>query len=125
MPPKPTLGPIVIGVNSIEKALPFYVNVFGIKVERQDDTYLSAHMEDGTHIEFEMENEHRFPNWKAHNVGTYKNREFQVADMAAFLEAVPANGGRIITPPPPRPWGGLGAEISDPDGNIFLISSPK
>src|SRR3989338_9888461 len=67
---------------------------------------LNAYMEDGTHIELEMENEQRFPNWKAHNVGTYKNSEFQVADMAAFLEAVTANGGRIITPSPPPPPGG-------------------
>ena len=43
MPPKPTLGPIVIGVKSIEKALPFYSAVFGIKVYRQDARYfLSA-----------------------------------------------------------------------------------
>lgn len=119
------LGPIVIGVNNIEKALPFYVNVFGIKVERQDESYVSAYMEDGTHIELEMENEHRFPNWKAHNVGTYKNSEFQVADMAAFLEVVTTHGGHIISPSTPRPWGGLAAEISDLDGNIFLISSPN
>ena len=95
MPPKPTLGPIVIGVNSIEKALPFYVNVFGIKVERQDDTYLSAHMEDGTHIEFEMENEHRFPNWKAHNVGTYKNSEAASAPKSPTPTATSS-----LSPPP-------------------------
>lgn len=122
---RPKLGPIIIGVKDVPKALPFYVNVFGINVDRQDESYVSSYMEDGTHIELEAWTEHRFPNWTEHNVGTYKNSEFQVADMEAFLKTVTANGGHIITPSTPRPWGGLGAEISDPDGNMFLISSPK
>lgn len=122
MPEKIRLGPIIIGVNDMARAKAFYTAVFGIKTEHEDATYLSSHMADGTHIELEMENEHRFPNWKAHNVGTYKNSEFQVTDMDAFLKTVAEHGGKIVSPQTARPWGGFAAEISDPDGNIFLIS---
>jgi predicted enzyme related to lactoylglutathione lyase len=117
------LGPIVIGVQSIEKALPFYTAVFGIRVESRDDHYLSARLGDGTHIELEEDSPHRFPNWEKHNVGTYKNSEFTVTNMDSLLKTVVNHGGTVVTPKTPRPWGGFGAEISDLDGNIFLISS--
>jgi len=118
---KPTLGPIVIGVKNIEKALPFYVAVLEIEVEKQSPHYLLAHL-NGAPIELEEYSENRFPNWEAHNVGTFKCVEIAVSDMDAFLEKVVEHGGTVITPSTPRPWGGFGAEISDPDGNIFPIS---
>lgn len=115
------LGPVVIGVKDIEKAKTFYINVFGIEVESQSENYLSAYL--GTaHIELEEDSANRFPQWAEHNVGTYKNSEFLVSSMNDFLALVTENGGMIVNDPVARPWGGLAAEIADPDGNIFLIS---
>lgn len=124
MSTKPKLGPIVIGVTNIKKAKEFYVNVFEIEIDNQDKNYVSARLND-TRIELEEDSEHRFPNWKKHQVGTYKNSEFIVEDMNAFIEKVRANGGKVISEPVMRPWGSVGAEIADPDGNIFLITQEK
>ena len=118
----PKLGPIIIGTANIEVAKKFYIAVFGLTIEREDSNYISAHGVDGTQIELEEDSENRFPNWKEHNIGTYKNSEFSVTDISAFLTTVVQNGGKIISAPVARPWGGFGAEFADPDGNIFLIS---
>jgi len=118
----PRLGPIVIGTSDIEIAKKFYTSVFGLVIESESPHYVSARGVDGTHIELEEDSENRFPDWKLHNVGTYKNTEFIVDDINSFLKNLENNGGKIITNPVARPWGGFGAEIADPDGNIFLIS---
>jgi lactoylglutathione lyase len=118
----PKLGPIIIGTSNIEKAKDFYVKVFGIKIENESPNYVSARGVDGTHIELEEDSENRFPNWEKHNIGTYKNSEFSVDEISSFLDSVEQNGGKIISEPKERPWGGYGAEISDPEGNMFLIS---
>ena len=118
----PTLGPIIIGTKDIKKAKEFYTNVFGFIVERESLNYLSARGVDGTHIELEEDCEERFPNWGKHNVGTYKNSEFQVLDIFAFLDRVKLNGGKVINEPRKRSWGSYGAEIQDIDGNTFLIT---
>ncbi|MSU60477.1 MAG: hypothetical protein EXS52_00990 [Candidatus Staskawiczbacteria bacterium] len=124
MSKKPKLGAIIIGVTNIQKAKEFYVNVFEIEVASQDSNYLSAYLGD-THIELEEDSEHRFPNWVKHNIGTYKNSEFIVPHMNIFLEKVKTYGGKVISEPIARPWGTVGAEIADPDGNIFLIVQEK
>lgn len=118
----PNLGPIIIGTTDIEKAKKFYIAVFGITIESEDDNYVSARGVDGTHIELEEDSENRFPDWAKHNIGTYKNSEFQVEDIHKFLESVVDNGGKVVSKPVARPWGDTGAEFADLDGNIFLIS---
>lgn len=119
----PRLGPIVIGTLDMERAKKFYTSVFGITIENDESShYVNAYAIDGTQIELEGDSEYRFPQWVNHNVGTYKNSEFVVPDIHLFFETVEKNGGKIVTMPVPRPWGGFGGEIADPDGNIFLIS---
>lgn len=118
----PVLGPIVIGTSDIEKAKEFYTKVFGVTIESESSHYASARGVDGTHVELEEDSENRFPNWKEHNVGTYKNSEFTVRDIHSFLETVKKCGGKVVSDPVRRSWGGLGAEIADPDGNMFLIT---
>lgn len=118
----PKLGPIIIGTSDIEKAKKFYIAVFGITIESEDTNYVSARGVDGTHIELEEDSENRFPNWAERNIGTYKNSEFRVSNIELFLANVIENGGAIVSKPTPRPWGDIGAEFSDLDGNIFLIS---
>ena len=118
----PKLGPIIVGTENIEKALKFYINVFGLKIDHKSENYVSAYGVDGTHIEIEEYSENRFPNWKKNNIGTYKNSEFIVKNIYAFLETVVHHGGSILSQPKERPWGGFGAEIADLDGNMFLIT---
>ena len=121
---KPRLGPIIIGVNNIEKIKEFYIKVFEIEIDHQSENYLSAHLGDA-HIELEEDSPHRFPHWKEHNVGTYKNSEFFVPNMSRFIEKVLRYGGRVVGLPSKKPWGSITAEIADPDGNIFLISQER
>ncbi len=118
----PKLSAIIIGTNNLEKAKIFYKSVFCISIEHEDSTYVLSKSPDGQTIEIEMLNEHRFPNWKKHNVGTYKNTEFIVTDIYEFFKTVQANGGSIVSEPKLRPWGSYAGEIKDPDGNIFLIT---
>jgi predicted enzyme related to lactoylglutathione lyase len=118
----PTLGPIIIGTANLQKAKAFFVSVFGITIEKEDSNYVSARGVDGTHIELEEDSENRFPHWAERNIGTYKNSEFKVSDINAFLDTVTRNGGRIVSDPISRPWGDTTAEFADLDGNIFLVS---
>jgi predicted enzyme related to lactoylglutathione lyase len=118
---KPKLNTIIIGVNDIDKALNFYLNVFQIEVVERKNNYLSAYLDD-LHIEIEEDSENRFPNWKKHNIGTYKNTEFIVEDINEFIKKVKENGGKVISQPTERPWKAITAEISDLDNNLFLIT---
>jgi predicted enzyme related to lactoylglutathione lyase len=118
----PRLRSIIIGTADIKKAKEFYIAVFGITIESEEAVYISSYGVDGTHIEIESDSEFRFPNWKEHNVGTYKNTEFAVADMELFLAKVEKNGGKIVSKPVMKPWGNISAEIADLDGNIFAVS---
>ena len=118
----PKLSAIIVGTSDLNRSKNFYTEVFGITVNHQDPTYLSTHLKDGTHFEIKMINEHRFPNWKEHNIGTYKNSEFSVSDIFSFFENVVKNGGSILSKPTLRPWGSYAGEIKDPDDNIFLIT---
>lgn len=118
----PSLGPIIIGTKNIEKAKEFYINVFGLSIEKETPVYISGHGVDGTHIELEADCKERFPNWAQNNIGTYKNSEFQVVDIFGFLDNVKLNGGKVVTEPVKLSWGGYGAEIQDLDGNMFLIA---
>lgn len=118
----PVLGPIIIGTADLQKAKNFYTSVFGIRIETEDAHYVSARGIDGTHIELEEDSENRFPHWVERNIGTFKNSQFTVSDINAFLDTVTRNGGKIVSEPIIRPWGNTTAEFADIDGNIFLIS---
>ncbi len=119
----PKLRSVIIGISNMERAKKFYISVFGIIIENDESShYVSAHAVDGTHIELEGDSENRFTNWVKHNVGTYKNTEFVVSDINLFFDTVEKNGGKIVTKPVARPWGGFGGEIADTEGNILAIS---
>lgn len=55
-------------------------------------------------MEIEEDSPHRLPYWAEGNIGTYKNSEFLVDDIDAFIEKVIAHGGSILTPPRTMPW---------------------
>lgn len=116
--PKP--GAIIIGTQNMAKAKTFYQKVFGITVDFEDETYISAKCTNGYPLEIEALNEHRFPNWEKNNIGTYKNIEFEVKNIEEFFAKVTQNGGDIVSEEKSRPWGKAG-EIKDIDGNTFLI----
>ena len=117
----PKLSSIIIGTSDLERAKKFYVAIFGITIEKESENYISALGVDGTHIEIEADTEYRFPNWKEHNIATYKNSEFTVSNIHKFSESVVKHGGKIVSQAKTRPWGTTAAEIADPDENIFLI----
>lgn len=115
------LGPIIIGVRSIEKSREFYEKVFDFKSSEESPHYLAWHISE-TFIEIEEDSHHRLPYWAEGNIGTYKNSEFLVDDIENFIKKVVTYGGSILTPPRAMPWWGKNAEIEDMDKNIFLIS---
>ena len=115
------LWSIIIGVHSIEKSREFYEKVFGFIPSESSNYYLAGHIWEAF-VEIEEDSPHRLPYWAAGNIGTYKNSEFIVDNIDAFIEKVIAYRGSILTPPRSMPWWGRNAEIADPDKNIFLIS---
>lgn len=118
----PQFNAIIIGTKDISRAKIFYKNVFGITVIEEKENYLSAKTANNIHLELEENSEHRFPNWESNNIGSYKNTQFEVNDIFKFIQTVKENGGKVISEPKKRPWGTYGAEISDLDENIFLIT---
>lgn len=82
-----TLGPIIIGVRSIEKSREFYEKVFGFIESESSNHYLAGHIS-GAFVEIEEDSPHRLPYWAEGNIGTYKNSEFYVDDIILFIEKV-------------------------------------
>lgn len=120
----PTLWAIIIGTKDAERAKQFYINVFWIIIEVEKPHYISAKMQDGTHIEIEEDSENRFPNREKHNIGTYKNSQFMVDDLEGFLEKVIKYWWSVVSSIKSKPrWST--AEIADPEGNMFLIGDKK
>ncbi len=114
------ISSILIGVNSLPKAKPFYEKVFGFVFDEFRPPFASAMMGD---VEFNIEEDetYRHADWGKKNVGGRKSVTFQTDNLNAFLKIVLQEGGKIIEEPAKQPWGWYNSVISDLDGNEFVI----
>lgn len=114
------ISSILIGVNNLEKAKPFYEKVFGFVFDEFRPPFASATLDD---VEFNIEENApvRDKDWSTRNIGTRKNVSFETDDLNNFLKVVTDNGGKVIKVPTDTPWNWRESIIADPDGNEFLI----
>ena len=111
---------MLIGVTDLNKAKPFYENVFGIVATDFRPPFMQAKLGD-TEFNIEEDAEYRMKGWAKHNIGGRKAFSFQVEDIFEFLENAKAYDAIIVEEPIRQQWGWYEAAIADPDGNEFVI----
>jgi predicted enzyme related to lactoylglutathione lyase len=111
---------ILIGVSDLNKARPFYENVFGMKFEEFRPPFASAIL-DGVEFNIEENAPYRSLDWPKIYIGGRKQVSFQSDDLDLFLKQAMLGGAKIIKEIETRPWGWKEVIISDPDGNEFII----
>ncbi|MDD5050873.1 MAG: VOC family protein [Candidatus Pacebacteria bacterium] len=111
---------ILIGVSDLNKARPFFENVFGMKFDEFRPPFASATLGD---IEFNIEENasYRSPDWSKLYIGGRKQVSFQSDDLDSFLKQASSFGAKIMKEAEMKPWGWKEAIIADPDGNEFII----
>lgn len=110
----------MIGVNDLNKARPFYEQVFGFEFQEFRPPFASANLGD---IEFNIEEnaDYRSPGWANNYIGGRKHISFEVDNLEQFLVKVESLGAKIIELPQDKPWGWKEAVMADLDGNEFVI----
>ncbi len=111
---------ILIGVSDLNKAKPFYEEVFGFEFNEFRPPFASATFDD---IEFNIEENTptRKPDWAKNYIGGRKQIAFETEDLEGFLKRSEKLGAKIIQDPEEKAWGWKEAIIADPDNNEFLI----
>lgn len=111
---------ILIGVSDLNKARPFYENVFGMKFEEFRPPFASAIL-DGVEFNIEENAPYRSLDWSKLYIGGRKQVSFQSDDLDLFLKQAVLYGAKIIKEIETKPWGWKEAIISDFDCNEFII----
>ena len=112
---------VIIGVSDISKSKIFYSNVFGFKQTQESPNYCAGYIGD-TFVELEEDSPNRFKEWAKGNLGTYKSSQFTVSNLDQFISTLVENGGRHVSDIKEVPWGGRNTQVTDIDGNTFLIA---
>ena len=111
---------ILIGVSDLNRARPFYENVFGMKFNEFRPPFASAMLGD---IEFNIEENasYRSPDWPKLYIGGRKQVSFEVDDLDSFLKQASSLSVKIVKKVEIKPWGWKEVIVADPDGNEFII----
>lgn len=111
---------ILIGVRDLNKARPFYENLFGMKFNEFRPPFASAILDN---IEFNIEEDasYRSNDWSKLYIGGRKQVSFETKDLKSFLKQAEAFEATVVKEVEIKPWGWKEAIISDPDGNEFII----
>lgn len=111
---------ILIGVSDLNKARPFYEDVFGMKFDEFRPPFASANL-GGVEFNIEENASYRSSDWSKLYIGGRKQVSFQADDLDSFLKQAELSGAKIIKEAETKPWGWKEAIITDPDGNEFII----
>ncbi len=114
------LSSLLIGVSDLNKARPFYEQVFGVTFDEFRPPFASFIL-GGVEFNVEENTPTRSANWAEYHIGTRKQFSFQVDDLEVFLIQAKQAGATIVQQPELKPWGWKEAIIADPDQNEFLI----
>ncbi len=111
---------ILIGVSDLNKARPFYENLFGMKFDEFRPPFASATL-NGIEFNIEENASYRSSDWAKIYIGGRKHVSFQSDDLEVFLTQAEKFGAKIIKGVETKSWGWKEAIIADPDGNEFII----
>ena len=110
-------------VSDQDKAHDFYVNKLGLKVKvdmemGENFRWLEVVPEGG---ETSISLNGLFPGMPAEAIGGPTNIIFDTSDIKKTHVDLKSKGVNFTEEPKEQPWGGIQAQFSDPDGNIFSL----
>ncbi|MEN9342385.1 MAG: Glyoxalase-like domain [Candidatus Parcubacteria bacterium] len=111
---------ILIGVNDLNKAKPFYEQVFGFQFNEFRPPFASANL-DGVEFNIEEYADYRPKDWAENYIGGRKQISFETDNLEKFLTKAESLGAKIIETPQEKPWGWKEAVIADSDNNEFIV----
>jgi predicted enzyme related to lactoylglutathione lyase len=111
---------ILIGVSDLNKARPFYEQVFAMTFNEFRPPFASATLND---VEFNIEENavYRSSDWAKLYVGGRKQVSFQTDNLEQFIQQARSFGATVVKEPVDQPWGWKEAIIADFDNNEFII----
>lgn len=115
------IGYVIVGVKSLEAAVPFYRDTMGFEFLISEPEMHFASFKVGE-MRFSLAEGAE----ETHGTG---NRNtgigFEVADLDAAHAELAAKGVRFTMGPGKMPWGGYMAIFVDPDGNEFYLDQAQ
>lgn len=111
------IGYVIVGVTSLELAIPFYRDTMGFELLFSEPEFSFASFKVGD-MSFSLAEGSE----ETHGTG---NRNtgigFMVPDLDAAHAELAARGVKFTMGPGKMPWGGYMAMFVDPDGNAFYL----
>lgn len=121
----------IINCRSLPPARTFYERVFGATIDyasehEGEQVYVSLAVGDGTVALGLGTGPAMYGETPLPATGHAVDLCLYVGDLDAVVEAAPAAGGRVVTPPQDTPWGERVAYLQDPEGTMLLtIQDPE
>ena len=109
------VGYINVFVSDFSRAVDFYSNTLGLKLNMREDNFGYASYDAGP-VSFAVA-ESEDPGL----VGKHTGIGFIAADIDATYAELIDKGVEFDMPPTKQPWGGTLALMKDPDGNVFYL----
>ncbi len=111
-------------VSDLERAVDFYTRVLGMPLSFRSDELGWAQLAPAG-ADLALERAAPDDPESAGLVGRFVGISLAVADIHATHRTLVARGVEFLTPPERMPWGGVLAQLRDPDGNVLtLVGSP-
>jgi len=110
-----SLNAILISSSNVSKSIEFYKGL-GIPLAIHDHGQ-------GTHAEADIEDFHFaiFPGGNKQEQRPNIRFSFNVPQLESFYEDLKTKGYEFLAPPASKPFGGITADLLDPDGNIVTL----
>jgi lactoylglutathione lyase len=121
---------VPVVVSDQDRALKFYRDVLGFEVTQDSGSgafrWLTVKPKGGqTHIMLAMDSPEQQPLYRlGERLGKWTGMVFTTDDIKAECERLKSRGVKITKEPEPQSWGGIEAQIADPDGNTFELVQP-
>ena len=114
------LHSIGIGVSDLDRAIGFYRDVLGLKLQFSEPAHAYARFDLGG-VNFGVIGQDMSNPEAAAFTGRHTGVSLSVADLEGAVQTLKARGARFTMEPTRQPWGAYMALLSDPDGNIFYL----
>ena len=122
------IGVVELFYPDLAAAKAFYQDVFGLKVDREDDTSVSFVMGELVFILLTMDSAHELVEplpVAASGTGARACFTIGVPDVDVICTELAERGIKPISGPVDRPWGPRAAYFADPGGYVFEFAARK
>ena len=114
------LAVVRLFVHEWERAVQFYTDVLGMKLETRADEFGWAQFATGScslAVERLAPDDPEAPDL----VGRYVGISLRVPDLDSTYRALVSRGVEFLSPPTKQAWGGMLAHLRDPEGNVLTL----